>query len=39
MALLEVRDLSIDIAGIKPLDGIGFEVDKGEILGLVGESG
>ncbi|HWA48862.1 MAG TPA: ABC transporter ATP-binding protein [Dongiaceae bacterium] len=39
MALLEVRDLSIDIAGIKPLDGIGFSVDKGQILGLVGESG
>jgi oligopeptide/dipeptide ABC transporter ATP-binding protein len=39
MALLEVCDLSIDIAGIKPLDGIGFEVDKGQILGLVGESG
>jgi oligopeptide/dipeptide ABC transporter ATP-binding protein len=39
MALLEVRDLSIDIAGIKPLDGIGFAVDRGQILGLVGESG
>jgi peptide/nickel transport system ATP-binding protein len=39
MALLAVRDLSIDIAGIKPLDGIGFAVDKGEILGIVGESG
>jgi peptide/nickel transport system ATP-binding protein len=39
VALLEVHDLSIDIAGIKPLDGIGFAVDKGQILGLVGESG
>jgi oligopeptide/dipeptide ABC transporter ATP-binding protein len=39
MALLEVSNLSIDIAGIKPLDGIGFSVDKGQILGLVGESG
>jgi oligopeptide/dipeptide ABC transporter ATP-binding protein len=39
MALLEVSDLSIDIAGIKPLDGIGFSVDEGRILGLVGESG
>ena len=39
MALLEVNDLSIDIAGIKPLDGIGFTVSKGEILGIVGESG
>src|SRR5262245_11107783 len=39
MALLEVRNLSIDIAGIKPLESIGFSVDKGQILGLVGESG
>jgi oligopeptide/dipeptide ABC transporter ATP-binding protein len=36
---LDVRNLSIDIAGIKPLDGIGFSVDKGQILGIVGESG
>lgn len=39
MALLDVKDLSIDIAGIKPLDAIGFSVDKGETLGIVGESG
>jgi oligopeptide/dipeptide ABC transporter ATP-binding protein len=39
VALLDVHNLSIDIAGIKPLDGIGFSVDKGQILGLVGESG
>lgn len=39
MALLDVRDLSIDIHGIRPLDGISFHVDKGEILGIVGESG
>ncbi len=39
MALLEVRDLSIDIHGIRPLDGISFAVAKGEILGIVGESG
>ena len=39
MALLEVRDLSIDIHGIRPLDGISFNLDKGEILGIVGESG
>lgn len=39
MALLNVRDLSINIHGIRPLDGISFAVDKGEILGIVGESG
>ncbi|MDY0872380.1 ABC transporter ATP-binding protein [Dongia rigui] len=39
MALLEVRDLSINIHGIRPLDGISFHLDKGEILGIVGESG
>jgi len=39
MALLDVRDLSINIHGIRPLDGISFSVDKGEILGIVGESG
>ena len=39
MALLDVRDLSINIHGIRPLDGISFHVDKGEILGIVGESG
>lgn len=39
MALLEVRDLSIEIGRINPLDGISFELNKGEILGIVGESG
>jgi len=39
VALLEVKDLSIDIAGLKPLDAIGFTVSKGEVLGIVGESG
>lgn len=39
MALLEVKDLSIDIAGIKPLDAIGFALSQGETLGIVGESG
>jgi oligopeptide/dipeptide ABC transporter ATP-binding protein len=39
VALLEVQDLTIDIAGVQPLDAIGFSVEKGEILGLVGESG
>lgn len=37
--LLEVENLSVQIAKINPLSGLSFSVDKGEILGLVGESG
>ena len=41
--LLEVRDLSISIregdASYTAVDGISYEVKKGEILGMVGESG
>ena len=39
MALLEVRDLSVNIGALQPLDRISFALDKGRILGLVGESG
>ncbi|MEO9338278.1 ABC transporter ATP-binding protein [Mesorhizobium sp. SB112] len=39
MALLSIRDLSIRISRLNPLDGISFDVAKGEILGIVGESG
>ncbi len=39
MALLEVRDLSVNIGALPPLDRISFVLDKGSILGLVGESG
>ncbi len=39
MTLLEVRDLVVDIGGVRVLDGISFDVADGEVLGVVGESG
>lgn len=39
MALLSVRDVAISIGRLNPLDGISFDLSKGEILGIVGESG
>jgi oligopeptide/dipeptide ABC transporter ATP-binding protein len=38
-ALLEVRDLAVRIGTARPVDGISFTVDTGEVLGIVGESG
>ena len=38
-ASLEVRDLTIDIAGIAVVDGVSFALAEGEVLALVGESG
>ena len=50
-SLLEVRDLRVEFAAreqfaatrkrniIKAVDGVSFEIRKGEVLGLVGESG
>lgn len=43
MSLLEVRDLTVafptDAAPVKAVRGMNFDVDKGEVVALVGESG
>jgi ABC-type microcin C transport system duplicated ATPase subunit YejF len=39
MSLVEVTDLTVHIGQKKVLDGIGFTLDAGERLGLIGESG
>lgn len=37
--LLQVEDLRVSFGNIKAVDGISFEVKRGQILGVVGESG
>ncbi len=39
MSLLKVTNLSLEISGTPILHAIDLEVDKGEILGVIGESG
>ncbi|MCG6495476.1 ABC transporter ATP-binding protein [Kitasatospora sp. A2-31] len=37
--VLQVHDLTVEFAGTRAVDGIGFELASGDTLGLVGESG
>ena len=39
MALLEVKDLQVYYGMIQALKGISFNVDKGEIIALIGANG
>jgi oligopeptide/dipeptide ABC transporter ATP-binding protein len=39
MSLLEVRDLEVSFGPIRILRGVSFDLDAGETLGVVGESG
>ena len=39
MALLEVSDITVRFGGIVALDDLSFEMDEGQILGLIGPNG
>lgn len=39
MAMLEIRNISKSFGGLKALDGISFNVEEGEIFGLMGANG
>ncbi|MFF5264461.1 ABC transporter ATP-binding protein [Actinomadura viridis] len=37
--MLEVHDLTVRFGGITALDGVGFRVERGEMVGLIGPNG
>ena len=39
MSLLRVRDLKVNYGGIEALKGISFDVEKGQIVTLIGANG
>ena len=39
MSLLSIQDLSVKFGNYTALDGVGFDIARGEIVGIVGESG
>ena len=39
MAMLEVRDLEVNYGVIKAIKGVSFDVDKGEVIALIGANG
>ncbi|MFQ5442654.1 MAG: metal ABC transporter ATP-binding protein [Thermodesulfobacteriota bacterium] len=39
MKVLSVKDMNVEIGGLKVLDGITFDVEKGEVLAVIGPNG
>ncbi|MET3615009.1 peptide/nickel transport system ATP-binding protein [Rhizobium aquaticum] len=39
MTLLQIENLSLSILGLKILSDVRFDVDRGEVVGVIGESG
>ncbi|XKM14125.1 dipeptide ABC transporter ATP-binding protein [Orbaceae bacterium ac157xtp] len=39
MALLEVKELSVQFCGFKAVDRVSYQVEQGQVVGIVGESG
>ena len=39
MAMLEIKDLKVSYGMIQAIKGISFEVNKGEVIALIGANG